>query len=305
MRRLLDGERFGHDGRVYTFHDALCAPRPVQAHLPILIGGSGPAQDAADRRRAGRRLEHLRDARGSRGRAGRPGAARASGRAGPRDPREDDQLPDRHRATRRAGREARMDAAPGAQRRAATWARAAPGSARRMRSPTRSGRTATWASRRSSCACPRPTTARPSSGSARSRERLDAMKVVELAGGVGGAKLAEGLAAHLGGGPDRRRQHRRRPGAARPGRLARPRHGRLHAGRPRRRGARLGPRATRPGPSWSGSRPCGDDPWFRLGDRDLADPPVAHRPAARRRPTDGRRARAARPPSASPRRSCR
>ncbi|MEO8570252.1 MAG: LLM class flavin-dependent oxidoreductase [Chloroflexota bacterium] len=42
MRRLLDGERFSHDGRFYTFHDALCEPRPVQPHLPILIGGSGP-----------------------------------------------------------------------------------------------------------------------------------------------------------------------------------------------------------------------------------------------------------------------
>jgi len=42
MRRLLDGERFSHEGRFYTFHDALCAPRPVQAHLPILVGGSGP-----------------------------------------------------------------------------------------------------------------------------------------------------------------------------------------------------------------------------------------------------------------------
>jgi alkanesulfonate monooxygenase SsuD/methylene tetrahydromethanopterin reductase-like flavin-dependent oxidoreductase (luciferase family) len=41
MRRLLDGERFSHDGPVYTFHDALNAPRPVQPHLPILIGGSG------------------------------------------------------------------------------------------------------------------------------------------------------------------------------------------------------------------------------------------------------------------------
>jgi F420-dependent oxidoreductase-like protein len=41
MRRLLDGERFSHDGPVYTLHDALIAPRPVQAHLPILIGGSG------------------------------------------------------------------------------------------------------------------------------------------------------------------------------------------------------------------------------------------------------------------------
>jgi F420-dependent oxidoreductase-like protein len=42
MRRLLDGERFSHEGRFYTFHDALCEPRPLQAHLPILIGGSGP-----------------------------------------------------------------------------------------------------------------------------------------------------------------------------------------------------------------------------------------------------------------------
>src|SRR5689334_22615899 len=42
MRRLLDGETVTHEGRFYRFHDALCAPRPVQPHLPILIGGSGP-----------------------------------------------------------------------------------------------------------------------------------------------------------------------------------------------------------------------------------------------------------------------
>ena len=42
VRRLLDGERFSHEGRFYRFRDALAAPRPVQAHLPILIGGSGP-----------------------------------------------------------------------------------------------------------------------------------------------------------------------------------------------------------------------------------------------------------------------
>jgi F420-dependent oxidoreductase-like protein len=42
VRRLLDGERFSHEGRFYAFHDALCAPRPVQTRLPILIGGSGP-----------------------------------------------------------------------------------------------------------------------------------------------------------------------------------------------------------------------------------------------------------------------
>jgi alkanesulfonate monooxygenase SsuD/methylene tetrahydromethanopterin reductase-like flavin-dependent oxidoreductase (luciferase family) len=42
MRRLLDGERFSHEGRFYTFHDLLGEPRPVQPHLPILVGGSGP-----------------------------------------------------------------------------------------------------------------------------------------------------------------------------------------------------------------------------------------------------------------------
>ena len=41
LRRLLDGERFSHAGRFYTMRDALCEPRPVQARLPILVGGSG------------------------------------------------------------------------------------------------------------------------------------------------------------------------------------------------------------------------------------------------------------------------
>lgn len=42
VRRLLDGETVTHEGRFYAFRDAVCAPRPVQAHLPILVGGSGP-----------------------------------------------------------------------------------------------------------------------------------------------------------------------------------------------------------------------------------------------------------------------
>jgi alkanesulfonate monooxygenase SsuD/methylene tetrahydromethanopterin reductase-like flavin-dependent oxidoreductase (luciferase family) len=42
IRRLLDGERFSHTGRFYTMIDTLCEPRPVQARLPILVGGSGP-----------------------------------------------------------------------------------------------------------------------------------------------------------------------------------------------------------------------------------------------------------------------
>ncbi len=42
VRRLLDGERVTHDGHFYRLTDAVCAPRPIQARLPLLIGGSGP-----------------------------------------------------------------------------------------------------------------------------------------------------------------------------------------------------------------------------------------------------------------------
>lgn len=42
MRRLLDGELVTHEGRFYTFHEAVCQPRPIQPRMPILIGGSGP-----------------------------------------------------------------------------------------------------------------------------------------------------------------------------------------------------------------------------------------------------------------------
>jgi alkanesulfonate monooxygenase SsuD/methylene tetrahydromethanopterin reductase-like flavin-dependent oxidoreductase (luciferase family) len=42
IRRLLDGETVTHDGPAYRMVDALCEPRPVQEHLPILIGGNGP-----------------------------------------------------------------------------------------------------------------------------------------------------------------------------------------------------------------------------------------------------------------------
>jgi len=41
IERLLAGERVTHQGRFYSMTDALCLPRPVQARLPILIGGSG------------------------------------------------------------------------------------------------------------------------------------------------------------------------------------------------------------------------------------------------------------------------
>ena len=44
IRRLLDGEHVTHDGRFYRFEEAFCAPPPIQPHLPILIGGSGPTK---------------------------------------------------------------------------------------------------------------------------------------------------------------------------------------------------------------------------------------------------------------------
>lgn len=44
IRRLLDGETVTHEGRFYRMDAAVCEPRPVQARLPILIGGSGPTK---------------------------------------------------------------------------------------------------------------------------------------------------------------------------------------------------------------------------------------------------------------------
>jgi F420-dependent oxidoreductase-like protein len=41
IERLLAGERITHHGRFYRMVDAVCEPRPIQARLPILIGGSG------------------------------------------------------------------------------------------------------------------------------------------------------------------------------------------------------------------------------------------------------------------------
>ena len=41
IRRLLDGELVTSDGPTYRLHDAVVSPRPLQAHLPILIGGGG------------------------------------------------------------------------------------------------------------------------------------------------------------------------------------------------------------------------------------------------------------------------
>jgi F420-dependent oxidoreductase-like protein len=42
IRSLLDGEEVTHEGRFYRFDRAVCAPRPIQPRLPILVGGRGP-----------------------------------------------------------------------------------------------------------------------------------------------------------------------------------------------------------------------------------------------------------------------
>ena len=41
IRALLDGQTVTHDGPRYRTVDLVARPRPVQAHLPIMIGGSG------------------------------------------------------------------------------------------------------------------------------------------------------------------------------------------------------------------------------------------------------------------------
>ena len=41
VRSLLDNERTTVHGRYYTVTDALAEPKPIQPHLPILIGGAG------------------------------------------------------------------------------------------------------------------------------------------------------------------------------------------------------------------------------------------------------------------------
>lgn len=42
IRRLWTEELVTHEGRFWQLHDAICEPKPVQAHIPIVIGGSGP-----------------------------------------------------------------------------------------------------------------------------------------------------------------------------------------------------------------------------------------------------------------------
>jgi alkanesulfonate monooxygenase SsuD/methylene tetrahydromethanopterin reductase-like flavin-dependent oxidoreductase (luciferase family) len=106
MRRLLDGERFSHEGRFYTIHDALCEPRPVQPRLPILVGGSGPKKTLrttaryADAWNTSGTLDEVRE------KVGDPRRALRRRRAATRRDRADRQLPDRHPRHREEARRA-------------------------------------------------------------------------------------------------------------------------------------------------------------------------------------------------------
>jgi F420-dependent oxidoreductase-like protein len=42
IRRLWTEDKVDHEGRFWTLRDALCFPKPLQSHVPIVIGGSGP-----------------------------------------------------------------------------------------------------------------------------------------------------------------------------------------------------------------------------------------------------------------------
>jgi F420-dependent oxidoreductase-like protein len=42
IRRLWTEDKVSHEGRFWTLKDAICHPKPVQEHIPFVIGGSGP-----------------------------------------------------------------------------------------------------------------------------------------------------------------------------------------------------------------------------------------------------------------------
>ena len=198
IRRLLDGERFSHVGRFYTMQDALCEPRPVQAHLPILVGGSGPKKtlrtvaERADAWNTSGTLDEVRP---------RLDVLAAHGADVGRDigdDREDHQLPD-HPARRPGRCRGRLRGAARQQRRRGHGARsgaAGPARHRGGRDPAVS-RSRLRDGHRPDARAIRP---RDHPADARSRGASPLVKVVTLAGGTGGAKLAHGLQVALGPG---------------------------------------------------------------------------------------------------------
>lgn len=135
LRAALGPDEFpSHHGKSYDFEGLGQRPRPVQARVPIWVGGSSPA-------------------------AVRRAALKGDGWLPQGDPR--DRLPARIETLRRLREEGRGDGAPSPSARspsrctsappAGRWA-AAPSPGRRRPSPSRCGPTGRWASTRSRCA---------------------------------------------------------------------------------------------------------------------------------------------------------
>ena len=127
-----------------------------------------PEEDAADRGRTGRRLEHVGHGRRGPGQARRsspttaPTSGATSARSRRRSASRSSSATIRQRPGPRSGPCSTTTGSP-------TWAQGRSCSGRRPRWPTRCGRIGTSASRRSSSGCPRRTTARRSGGCRRSR----------------------------------------------------------------------------------------------------------------------------------------
>ncbi len=168
VRRLLDGETVTHDGPVYPMREAICAPPPVQVRLPIMIGGSGPQEDAQDgghvRATSGTSMGELaklteRDAilREHCAAVGRDESAIE------RTTTVDIVIRDTHEAG------ARRTTRPGSRPTARSSIRTGTSSSgRRRRSPRRCSRSSSSGSATSSSTCRRRTTRRRSGGSASS-----------------------------------------------------------------------------------------------------------------------------------------
>ena len=63
------------EGTTVTIDETLCYPRPIQPHVPIVVGGSGERRTLATGSALRRRLQPVRRARGRRPQGRRAGAA--------------------------------------------------------------------------------------------------------------------------------------------------------------------------------------------------------------------------------------
>ena len=215
LRRLLDGETVTHDGPVYPMKDALVAPRPVQARLPILIGGSGPKKTL-------RTLARYGDQWNAHGPAGRSSRERdailrehcaAIGRDQRGDRAHDHRRPRHPRlARRRAGR------LPGPPRRRSARSSTRPGTRlprdAGARSPTASGRILELGFRHllvDHAGALRPRDDRPDRRGPRAAERVTgSARSSRSPGGVGGREAGRGAPGARRRPAGRHRQHRRR-----------------------------------------------------------------------------------------------